>query len=41
MFNRIYVPGKPGAIYVNTNVGFVNIAGHELWHIIKQHRPGT
>ena len=40
-FNGIYIPSQPRAVYVNVNnnVGFVTIAGHELWHDIKRSRP--
>ena len=41
IFNGIYIPGQPRAVYVNVSnkVGFVTIAGHELWHDIKRDRP--
>lgn len=40
-FNGIYVPSNRKTVYVNTqaNVGFVNIAGHELLHDLKRNRP--
>ena len=40
-FNGFYIPSQPNAVYVNVaaNVGFVNIAGHELWRTIKRQRP--
>ena len=42
IFNGVYLPSRPGDVYVNaaSDVGFVNIAGHELWHAIKRQRPG-
>ena len=41
IFNGVYIPSQPDAVYVNvaSNVGFLNIAGHELWHLIKRQRP--
>ena len=41
IFNGVYIPSQPNAVYVNVaaNVGFINIAGHELWHAIKRQRP--
>ncbi len=41
IFNGIYIPSRPGDVFVNaaSDVGFVHIAGHELWHAIKMQRP--
>lgn len=41
IFNGVYIPSQPNAVYVNVaaDVGFINIAGHELWHVIKRQRP--
>lgn len=41
IFNGVYTPSQPKAVYVNvaSDSGFINIAGHELWHIIKRQRP--
>ena len=41
IFNGVYIPSRPNDVYVNVaaDVGFVNIAGHELWHAIKRQRP--
>lgn len=41
IFNGVYIPSQPDAVYVNVaaDVGFLNIAGHELWHVIKRQRP--
>lgn len=40
LFNGFQVNGS-GDLYVNgeSNVGFVQIAGHELWHTIQRTRP--
>lgn len=41
IFNGVYIPSQPNAVYVNVSadVGFINITGHELWHVIKRQRP--
>lgn len=40
-FNGIYIPSEPKTVFVNlaSNVDFVTIAGHELWHAIERDRP--
>lgn len=41
IFDGVYLPSGSGSIYVNVDaqVGFVNIAGHELLHDLKRSRP--
>lgn len=41
IFGGVYIASQPDSLYVNVagKVGFVNIAGHELWHSIKRQRP--
>lgn len=41
VFNGFQIPSRPNDVFVNVNarVGFVNIAGHELWHSIERQRP--
>ncbi|MEY2952251.1 MAG: hypothetical protein RLZZ401_338 [Pseudomonadota bacterium] len=44
-FNGFYIPSRPNDLFVNINIninsdaGFVAVAGHELWHAIKDQRP--
>ena len=41
IFNGVYIPSQPKTVYVNANseVGFIQVAGHELWHALKRSRP--
>lgn len=41
VFNGFQILSRPNDVFVNVNarVGFVNIAGHELWHSIERQRP--
>lgn len=41
IFNGVYIPSQSKTLYVNVagKPGFVQIAGHELWHDIKRSRP--
>lgn len=41
IFNGVNLPGRPNDIFVNVggNVGFIQVAGHELWHTIARERP--
>lgn len=41
IFNGIYIPSQPGVVFVNTKAkpGFIQVAGHELWHDIRRARP--
>lgn len=40
-FNGVFLPGRTKDFFVNvgSNVGFIQIAGHELWHAIARERP--
>jgi hypothetical protein len=41
IFNGVYLPSQPQTVFVNTQAkpGFVQVAGHELWHAIERDRP--
>lgn len=41
IFDGVHISQAPGVIFVNTQgqAGFVQIAGHELWHDLKLTRP--
>ena len=40
-FNGVYLPKRPGEVFVNvrSNVGFAQVAGHELLHELKRTAP--
>lgn len=37
-FNGVHYQGR-NFVNLNANVGFVNVAGHEIWHQLKKDRP--
>lgn len=41
IFDGVHISQAPGVVFVNTQgqTGFVQIAGHELWHDLKRTRP--